>query len=59
MCVCVWGGGAENFIAMLKGGTNSFEVVLTQELEALAILICGGGGGGGVQKVSYFVPLSP
>ena len=28
------------------GGTNSFEVVLTQELEVLAILIGGRGGGG-------------
>ena len=36
-------GGGE----MLKGrGTKSFEVVLTRELEVLAIVIVGGGGGG-------------
>ena len=35
--------GAENVLAMLRG-TTSFEVVLTRELEVLAILIRGGGG---------------
>ena len=41
-------GGAENVLVMLKGGTTSFEVVLTREREVLAILI------GGAQKVSTF-----
>ena len=41
----MWGGGAEKVLAMLKGGTTSFEVVLTHELEVLAILK-------GVQKAS-------
>ena len=44
------GGGAEKVLAMLKpsltssvkGGTKRFEVVLTGELEALAILMGGG-----------------
>ena len=39
-----WGGGgrAERVLAMLKGGdTKSFAVVLTWELEILAILIGG------------------
>ena len=41
------GGGAEQVLAMLGGGgTNSFEVVLTQELEVSTIVM------GGVQKVS-------
>ena len=41
-------GGAEQVLAMLKGGgTTSFEVVLTRELEVLAIVM-----GGGAQKVS-------
>ena len=31
------GGGAEKVLAMLKGGTKSFEVVLTRELDVLAI----------------------
>ena len=31
-------GGAKKVLAMLKGGTTSFEVVLTQDLEVLAIL---------------------
>ena len=31
---------------MLKGGTTSFEVVSTRELEVLAILMGEGGGGG-------------
>ena len=44
------GKGAEKVLAMLKGeGTQSFEVVLTQELEVLAILM-----GGGELKVSTF-----
>ena len=46
-------GGAEKVLAMLKGGTTSFEVVLTWELEVLAIVMGGtksfhplkGGGG--------------
>ena len=36
------GGGAEQVLAMLKGGwggTTSFEVVLTQEFEVLAIVM--------------------
>ena len=38
------GGGAEKVLAMLKGGggTNSFEAVLTWEVEVLAILMGGG-----------------
>ena len=36
-------GGSEQVLAMLKGGTTSFEVVLAQEHEVLAILIWGGG----------------
>ena len=47
------GGGERNkfypykVLAMLKWDTNSFEVVLTQELEVLAILkVCVWGGGG-------------
>ena len=32
---------AEKVLAMLKGGTKSFEVVLTQELEVLAIVMGG------------------
>ena len=36
------GGGAEKVLSMLKGGTESFEVVLTQHLEVLAILMGGG-----------------
>ena len=39
---------AEKVLAMLKGGTTGFEVVLTWELEVLAILM----EGGGMQKVS-------
>ena len=39
------GGGAENVLAMLKGGRGSFDVVLTRELEVLAIVM-----GGGMQK---------
>ena len=36
--------GVQTVLAMLKeGGTQSFEVVLTQELEVLAILMGGGG----------------
>ena len=31
--------GADFFLAMLKGGTTSFEVVLTQELEVFAIVV--------------------
>ena len=37
---------------MLKWDTNSFEVVLTQELEVLAILKVCVWGGGGAQNVS-------
>ena len=62
------GGGAEKVLAMLKGGTTSFGVVLTQELEVLdrgergkfyPVL-----GGGGAQKVlelqfSHFVAPAP
>ena len=36
------GGGAEKVLAMLKGGTKSFEVALTRELEVLAIVMGGG-----------------
>ena len=36
------GGG--KVLAMLKGGTTSFEAVLTQEHEPLPILKRGGGG---------------
>ena len=39
-------GRGEKVLAMLQGGTTSFGVVLTQELEVLAILMGGG------QKVS-------
>ena len=35
------GGEADFFLAMLKGGT-SFEIVLTQEPEVLAVLMGGG-----------------
>ena len=36
------GGGAEQVLAMLKGGgTKSFEVVLTRELEVFSILMEG------------------
>ena len=39
-------GGAEKVLAMMKGGgTKCFEVVLTQELEVLTIVM-------GVQKIS-------
>ena len=31
------GGGAEQVLAMLKGGTTSFEIVLTQKPKVLAI----------------------
>ena len=58
----VWGGGgAENVLAMLKGGTKSFAVVFTQKLEVLVIRK----EGGGAQKVSdprfsdFVGPLSP
>ena len=34
-------GVSEKLLAMLKGGTRSFDVVLTQELEVLAILMGG------------------
>ena len=51
------GEGAEKISAMLKGGTTSFEVVLTRELEVLAILKGGAksfhplkGGGGGAKS---------
>ena len=48
------GGG----VAMIKGDTQSFEVVLTQELEVLAIVMGGGAqqvvpcleGGGGAES---------
>ena len=33
----------EKVLAMLKGGTQSFEVVFTQELEVLAIVMGEGG----------------
>ena len=36
--------GTEKVSAMLKGGTTSFGVVLTRELEVLAIVRRGGGG---------------
>ena len=38
------GGGAENVLAVLKGGggTKRFQVVLTRELEDLAIVMAGG-----------------
>ena len=32
-------GGTEKVLAMLKGGTKSFDIVLTQELEVSTILI--------------------
>ena len=44
-------GGPENILAMLKDGTTSFEVVLTQELEVLAILIVVVGGAGEVSSL--------
>ena len=37
------GGGEVQVMLKGGGGTNSFEVVLTRELEVLAILIGGGG----------------
>ena len=44
------GGGVEKVLALLKGrDTKSFEVVLKQELEVLAILMGGGGGWRGAQ----------
>ena len=49
--------GSEKVLAMLKGGTKRFEVVLTWELKVLAIVMGGGGAKsvhplkGGVQKV--------
>ena len=39
---------------MLKGGTTTFEVVLTQELEVLAIVKGGGGEAGWPQQFSMF-----
>ena len=54
------GWGAEKFLAMLKRGAQSFEVVLVWELEVLAIVMVGGPkgfhplkkrGGGEAQKV--------
>ena len=56
------GGGGKSF-SHTEGGTESFEEVLTQELEVLAIVMGGGGVaksfhplkvGGGVQKVLRF-----
>ena len=41
-------GLAEKVLAILKGGTTSFEVILTRELEVLAIMM----GGWGAQKLS-------
>ena len=46
----------EQVLGMLKGGTRSFEVVLTRELEVFRHTEWGGGGGGlqnggGEQKV--------
>ena len=38
------GGGVENVLAMLKGGTTIFEEFKTQELEVLAILMGGAKG---------------
>ena len=35
------GGGTQNVLTMLKGGTTSFEVVLTQVFEVLVILMGG------------------
>ena len=58
------GGGAENVLAMLKGGTKSFEVGLTRELEVWAIVMGGGAQkvfiieGGGAQKVLPCFPNS-
>ena len=43
---------AEKVLAMLKGGITSFEVVLTWQLEVLAIVIGGRKKRGGAQKVS-------
>ena len=51
--------GVEKVVVMPKGGTASFEVVLTWELEVLAILTGGtksvhplkGGGGGSLEGV--------
>ena len=43
-------GRAAKVLAMLTGGTKSFEVLLIWELEVLANLMAGGGGGG-AQKV--------
>ena len=34
-------GGGQKVLAMLKGATKSFEVVLTQKLEVLAIVMGG------------------
>ena len=53
------GGGVGKALAMLKGGTTSFELVLTREPEVLAIVQVMGGtksfhsfkGGRGAQKV--------
>ena len=36
--------GAKKVLGVLKGGTKSFEVVLTRELEVLAIVMGGEGG---------------
>ena len=41
--------GAKKVLAMLKGGTTSFGVILRRELDVLVILkvyVCVGGGGG-------------
>ena len=46
----VGGGGAEEVLAMLKGGHKSFGIVFMPQLEVLAIL--NEGGGGGAIKVS-------
>ena len=49
-------GGTDKVLAMLKGGTKGFEVVLARELEVLAIVIGGAKGfhplkgGGGTTK---------
>ena len=42
MCVCVGGGGGGSH-AKGVGGTTSFGVVLTREIQVLAILKGGGG----------------
>ena len=55
------GGVAEKVLAMLKRGTQSFEVVLVWELEVLAIVMVGGPKGfhplkqrgGGAHKKFY------